>query len=195
MSKIHTQWHSGGQGEGRKRLARQQRQEQMAAWVGVLEENTRLIPLGHWQFTKVDADDFAWLDQWNWYLNNYGYVCRQEKGHPVQMHRVLLNTPKGMYSDHINRDPLDNRRRNLRIATATQNGANKLRGRPQKTSDYKGVSWCKDRRGWKLWYACGKGEHGKTKNLGRFYTEIEAARAYNEHAKKVFGEFALLNPV
>lgn len=97
-----------------------------------------------------------------------------------------------MLVDHINGNGLDNRRSNLRLATAFQNLAN-MAIRPH-TSQYKGVSYYKHRTSYKKWVAeirCNR----KRVRLGAFESEIEAARAYNEAAKNLFGEFARLNPI
>ena len=41
------------------------------------------------------------------------------------MHRGILNTPKGIDTDHVNKDGLDNRRSNLRICSRSQNMMNR----------------------------------------------------------------------
>jgi hypothetical protein len=59
----------------------------------------------------------------------------------------------------------------------------------KKTSRYKGVCWYKAA---KIWKAAIKFK-GKNHNLGQFKNEIDAARAYDKAAAKLFGEFAYLN--
>lgn len=103
--------------------------------------------------------------------------------------------PKGFLVDHINGDKLDNRRVNLRLATRLDNEANKRKrltqgGKPP-SSQYKGVSKVKDGRK-KCWRGTLTYEK-QQKHLGAFFTEREAAEAYNEAAKEWFGEFAHLN--
>lgn len=105
--------------------------------------------------------------------------------------------PKGFLVDHINGDKLDNRRSNLRLATKSDNEANKKKRRTQggkaPSSKYKGVSKDQDGRK-KCWRAIASRE-GKSYRLGSFYSEEEAARAYNVKALELFGEFALLNEI
>jgi hypothetical protein len=55
------------------------------------------------------------------------------------MHRLILGIPNSEV-DHVNGNPLDNRRVNLRLATRAQNSAN-TRSRKNTTSKYKGVYW------------------------------------------------------
>jgi len=90
--------------------------------------------------------------------------------------------------DHINGNGLDDRRANMRTCTNQQNMRN-LRKRRSGSSIYKGVYYDKRRR---TWYAriC---HNGKNIHLGTFATEIEAARAYDRAARRLFGEFARLN--
>lgn len=84
---------------------------------------------------------------------------------------------------------------NIRKATKSQNGANRKlnisSNKKPKTSKFKGVSWAKASKKW----MAGIGVNGKTKNLGYFTDEKDAARAYNEAALKYFGEFARLNSI
>ena len=105
--------------------------------------------------------------------------------------------PRGFLVDHINGDKLDNRRENLRLATRGENEVNKRKRRTHKgrkpTSKYKGVTKIKDRRK-KRWRAIITFQK-RIIHLGNFYTEKEAAEAYNEAAKKYYGDFAYLNKI
>jgi len=91
---------------------------------------------------------------------------------------------------HINGCGLDNRKANLRPVTHAQNHQNrrKISGT---TSRYKGVSWYKRRNRWHATIQINR----KTKDLGYFEKEEDAAHAYDEAAKEAVGEFARLNGV
>ena len=154
---------------------------------------SKRIPLTQGQFTIVDDADFDWLNQWKWYAaraTSTYYAVRKESetDKSIRMHRLLLNPPPGIESDHINGDGLDNRRSNLRLCTRSQNNANR-RKFSLCSSRYKGVSWQKRYRNWRarIWIS------GKEKQLGLFDDEQKAARAYNRAAIALFGEFARLN--
>lgn len=111
----------------------------------------------------------------------------------VYMHRLILGiTDPNTEVDHRDGNGLNNQRANLRQATRTQNARNKGKHKV-KQSRFKGCYQRNDRRN-RLWRStiC---VNGKSKQLGYFTTEEEAARAYNEAAKQYFGEFARLNPV
>ncbi|MEQ8440559.1 MAG: HNH endonuclease [Alphaproteobacteria bacterium] len=79
----------------------------------------------------VDAADFAWLNQRKWFPGGPDgkYAARSEMTggvtRRIYLHRELMSPPPGVVVDHINADPLDNRRCNLRLATRGQNAANK----------------------------------------------------------------------
>ena len=88
--------------------------------------------------------------------------------------------------DHINHDPLDNHRHNLRLATRSQNAAN-VGPYANNTSGYKGVDFNQGK--WRARIT----QHGKRHFLGTFDTAEEAARAYDSKALELFGEFASLN--
>lgn len=86
----------------------------------------------------------------------------------------------------MNRDGLDNRRKNLRKATPTQQAINSLR---VNLTGYRGVWRVANRPG----YAVGIRVAGKAEYLGYFKDKIQAAKAYDEAAKLYHGEFAVLN--
>jgi hypothetical protein len=104
----------------------------------------------------------------------------------VTMHRLIFGAAAGQRVDHINHDGLDNRRENLRLCTASGNGANS-RLPVNNTSGYKGVRRERDR-----WMAA-IGVNGKTIRLGTFDDKRDAAQAYNAACIAAFGEFALPN--
>ncbi len=96
---------------------------------------------------------------------------------------------RGYCVDHINGDGLDNRKDNLRIVTIAENNYNKRKSKNVRSSQYKGVSIDKRTNRWRaiIYYKYRK------INLGMFGDEIDAARAYDEAANELFGEFAKLN--
>lgn len=111
-----------------------------------------------------------------WCLSGAGYAMRtlpKSKGRrKLYLHREILGlTPgDGLQVDHIDRDPLNCRRSNLRVATAGQNAQNQA-SRPDSASLYRGVHWDKQRG---KWYA--KAELNDVQHwLGRYDDELEAA--------------------
>lgn len=72
----------------------------------------------------VDDQDFDSLNKLKWYLSSTGYAVRRMKGKTTYMHRIICNTPDGLFVDHINRNRLDNRRSNLRNVTWAENRNN-----------------------------------------------------------------------
>lgn len=119
------------------------------------------------------------------------YVCVRVDGKSYLAHRLAFIWMTGKCPeliDHINHDPSDNRWKNLRPATHAQNMRN-MRSRTGSSSKYLGVSWGKASGKWRSEIKV----DGNSKHLGLFANEAEAAKAYDEAAKKHFGEFANLN--
>ncbi len=152
-----------------------------------------LIPLTRGLFTMVDAADFEWLNQWKWSAKDAGgntfYAARGQRiGRRVQhilMHRLIIGAEAGQIIDHVSRDGLDNRRANLRAATASQNSANC----PHYGRFYRGVDKGHGKGRWRARIIA----NGQNIHLGVFSCSEEAARAYDAAAVKAFGEFAVLN--
>jgi hypothetical protein len=109
-------------------------------------EEYRLIPLTQGQFAKVSPEDYDWLTQWGWYAwwcpstHSYYALRRRHGGKPVRMHRIILGLESGdrREGDHQNKDTLDNRRSNIRIADRSQNRCNIAKLRNNR-SGFKGV--------------------------------------------------------
>lgn len=148
------------------------------------------IKLSNGGSTQVSPEDYDELIKYSWRRDSMGYVSSVIKGKFTSMHRVVNKTPKGMFTDHINRDVMDNRRENLRTCTNKQNRGN---SKPAKgsVSKYKGVY--RNFRDAK-WYAQIRVD-GKSFHLGMFACEDEAAKAYNKAALIHFGEFARINTI
>jgi hypothetical protein len=140
----------------------------------------------------VDDED-ADLAGLRWYIEPRGYATRRRNSKTIYLHRVIgerIFGPLGtMQMDHINRDACDNRRANLRLATHSENLVNSKKRRDGKTSQFKGVSWFKPIRSWRADITVNR----KQINLGYFKDETSAARAYDEAAKAIYGEFANSN--
>lgn len=103
------------------------------------------------------------------------------------MHIVINQTPKGMDTDHIDRDTMNNQCSNLRTATKSQNLANTVSYKG--TSGYKGVSFESRRKHWIAYIAKDK----KQFYLGSFTDPKEAAKKYDEKARELYGDFARTN--
>ena len=134
----------------------------------------------------IDPADAETVLAHRWSLNSKGYVTTYVKSRTVRLHRLLLDAQPGEQIDHANRDKLDNRRANLRRATASQNNANMP---PRRGARYKGVSHSPG-RGWRarLEY------DGRKRHLGYYATAEEAALAYDDEAAlALHGEYAYLN--
>lgn len=147
----------------------------------------------------IDALDYENVSQYSWHIrvqyqatHTTCYATTKIKGKAITMHRLILgatNMKQVVY--HENGDGLDNRRCNLMLTTITLNSANRP-PRENCSSKYKGVSKpykCLDE-----YIACITKE-GVRYPLGKFTSEIEAARAYNIKALELFGDFAWLNDV
>lgn len=151
------------------------------------------IPLTQGKVALIDDEDLPLVAGRKWYVLE-GYATSDgrpgDAGKVVLMHGLLISTPAGLQVDHIDGNRLDNRRRNLRLATRQEQARNRKR-RSDNTSGYKGVSKAKNGTS-KAWTA-NVWEKGKRIFYASFDNPIDAARAYDAAARKHFGEFARTN--
>jgi hypothetical protein len=143
------------------------------------QDGTALIPLMNRRgvpsaYTKVDEADLPMLRLYRWWRDGR-YVAGKlldGTGGVVRMHRLLLGlTETHQQADHINRDPLDNRRQNLRTVDQAQNNQNCGFDRRNK-SGYRGVHWSSHRQ---RWIATCRLD-GRKYTLGQFTDPAEAGR-------------------
>ena len=158
----------------------------------------RLIRMAQPKYAKVDPGDYERFRRYEWLTrkgkNSFYARRRVPKGKAgkeklVYMHQMVIQVPNGMVSDHINHDGMDNRSANLRAASYSQNLCNRKKRSGAMYSKYKGVHWHKNHRKWLARITFEK----KTMHLGYFLDEIEAAKAYDNAARKYHAEFACLN--
>lgn len=142
-------------------------------------------------YALVDDDDYEKLLMYNWSLHSGGrYPATFLNGKFIYMHHMIMPIRKGMYTDHKDRNVLNNQKSNLRQCERGENNMNREISL-NNTSGYRGVVF--DKQKWK-WKAQIKVDYSCI-FLGRFYSKEEAALAYNKAALKYFGEFAVLNKI
>lgn len=154
------------------------------------------IPLTKNYTTIIDNED-ADLTRVSWHSLPSGknfYAANRRNHKTTLMHRVILERIIGRgllsdeYADHIDGNGLNNRRSNIRLATASQNSMNQKRN-TQNTTGFKGVSFSKEKQLFRANITVQK----RTKHLGYFRTAEEAHEAYKNAATIYFGEFARFN--
>ena len=179
--------------------------KRLGVWLLLLYRRTRYgyafrrIRFVQPKYAIVDPDDYERLKKYEWEARRSRrspfYAARQAI-HPsgikcklIFMHREIIEIADGMLTDHINHNSLDNRKANLRPATPTQSNCNRRKCSGPSKSKYKGVYFKKHIKKWVVQIGINK----KIIHVGCFKKEIDAARAYDEAAKKYHGEFASLN--
>jgi hypothetical protein len=160
-------------------------------------------------FAQVDDADYEWLNSFNWNLKEYkntiyvrSAMSKNGKMVTVYMHRFIMGVDdENIQVDHKDHNTLNHQRHNLRKCTRSQNQMNK---RPRGSSKFLGVSKATIKSKHKrkdgtintnpsIYWLSRIRINGKSKNLGYFKSEIEAAIAYDEAAKIHHVEFANLN--
>mgnify|MGYP000386226735 CR=1 FL=1 len=149
-----------------------------------------VLPIGGF-WVMLDLEDVDHVMEHNWYPSSKGdYLQSTQDGQMVLLHRFIIGAEPGEYVDHRNGNRWDNRKKNLRPATATENARN-ARPHQSAASPYKGVSVVQRQSGPRYRALIQIG--GRQRHLGYFKSEIIAARAYDEAAREHFGEFAWVN--
>lgn len=145
----------------------------------------------------IDEEDLDRIKAEGWSMSktSHGYVfCNKYLGRVngkykydrKYLHRIIMNPPKNMTVDHIDGDPLNNQKNNLRVCSMANNAKNK-----KSKNGVIGVYWHKQIGRW----ASQISKNGKRFHVGVFKTKKEAQIAYNKAATRLHGKYATLNSV
>ncbi len=131
------------------------------------------------------------LLRWNWNTSKKSlYLRARVTGRGVVLlHRVIMEAAPDQFVDHINGNPLDCRRSNMRLCDRAGNNFNK-KPRASSRAPYKGITQRPSGR-WLAQIQANKVHHV----LGIFDTPEEAAIAYDNAAIRLHGEFACINGI
>ncbi|RIJ63619.1 AP2 domain-containing protein [Rummeliibacillus sp. POC4] len=149
------------------------------------------IPLQNGMFALVDDDDYERVNKLKWSVVGRGTTIRV-KTEDIDLAYFILDLPQKMSVNIIkkNKNDLDFTKNNLIVGNRNK-VAHFSRGQRNSTSKYKGVYWRKDTNKWQAKI----GIDGKTKYLGCYAREEEAAIVYNNAALKYFGKDCYLNKI
>jgi len=156
----------------------------------VISSGSVSIPLTRGMSAIVDIGryhmvcDSLWSARWSPITQSY-YAVRSSRKTTILMHRVICEAPRGRSVDHRNHDTLDNREENLRIATPSQSQMNRC--------GWGAVSMKGVRRRPNGRFDARIQANGLTVHLGTFPSAEDAARAYDNEARRLHGPFALTN--
>lgn len=153
------------------------------------------VPLTQGKYAIVDEEDYPYVIRFRWIARQRGNsgvfeaaATIAEGVGTVLLHRFILGDWPEVEIDHIDGDPLNNRRSNLRFCTRAQNARNQLK-RKNGSSDFKGVPWNKRNQKWQAHIRV----DGRLKALGYFNDPVAAAKVCDKAARRYFGTFANLN--
>ena len=138
------------------------------------------------RFAIIDAEDFERITKRHWHIMKNGYISGRQNENSILMHRFILDASTSkLQVDHVNGVRHDNRKKNLRLCTQSQNNANQPPSRFLPKGVYKsGKRFCV-KIGYRYKQIC----------LGTYDTPEDAMLAYHRKAVDLFGEFARINTV
>ncbi len=139
------------------------------------------LPCG--AITLIDRNMLKIVNAYAWKFGPRGYVIRKSHNKCISLHRLVMNAPSKQIVDHINGDPLDNRKRNLRFVSAEESACNKVPPSGGITPA-KGGKWkAQIARSYVKYY------------LGTYATQREALAARLGAEIVLFGDFRRRSPI
>lgn len=159
-----------------------------------IEGDLAYITLTKGYTAVIDAADVPLVSDGNWtaLVVKHTVYARRVLGptgnqRAYYLHRVIVGSPEGLEIDHWDRNGLNNRRGNLRLATPEENRRNQ--GLSVKNrSGFKGVGWDKDAGKWRARIMV----KSKLIHLGMFDIKEDAAAAYAKASAELHGEFGCI---
>lgn len=147
-----------------------------------------LVNLDKGYVAVIDDDDLGVFEGHSWRghglgFNNQVYMVAYLKGKSIYFHRLVMRAGKGDIIDHVDGNPLNNRKSNLRVVSASSNIRNGVF--KSDAEDMRNIYKCRSR--WRVFFS----HHRKPKiNIGYFATVKEARAARNEAALRLYGSSA-----
>lgn len=140
--------------------------------------------------TYIDLEDVEKINKVRWCLYfdttvNGFYVHAHGKNGTLRLHRLIMDCPKDMQVDHIDRQTLNNRRSNLRIVTNQINSINKMKAFKNNKNGQLNVSWSNTNNLWRVRFRI----DGKEKYVGGYRNYDEAVKVANLKRKEFFGKY------
>lgn len=156
-------------------------------------EGITQIRLTRGLFALIDTNDLSLVSNHVWHAHvgsSTFYASTNIGKYPnqtvIKMHNLIMGEK---LIDHLDGDGLNNCRMNLRICTSSQNSLNRRKIKKETSSKYKGVSWDKNSKKWRVRIQ----KNGVMKTVGFFISEVDASNAYDNSAHSLHGEFARKN--
>ena len=135
----------------------------------------------------IDKDDLEKISHHTWYLNPTGYAdCKLTNGPHLKLHHVIIGKPpKGLVTDHINRNKLDNRKSNLRHVTQRENNLNRDVMEHKIKNRMLGIKTYNGKKG-TTYYVVLHDTNNKTIHIGKFKSIEEAMKARDVAYEKIW---------
>jgi hypothetical protein len=156
-----------------------------------IEGDIAYVPLTQGYEAVIDAADVPLVEGYSWKAvvgSRRVYAATQVGGRKnktdIRMHRLIMEAPTGVDVDHIDHNGINNRRKNMRLCTRSENLQNQ-RKRLDNTSGFKGVNYYKRTGRWRAYIM----RDSKERHLGYFDTPEEAYDAYCKASEELHGEY------
>jgi len=143
----------------------------------------------HTDIVVIDKEDLSFFAKYKWSVDkDKKVVCTINNEDERFLSRILLKPNEFDYVDHIDRNTLNNSKRNLRICSSQENNRNRI-ANSNSSSKYKGVHFCSTKNRWIARIR----ENYKIIHLGTFKNEEDAAKAYDKKARIMHKDFGRYN--
>jgi hypothetical protein len=157
---------------------------------GMVEKVYLTAPRLQGKFFLIDREDLEsfrrFFDNRKFSLDGHGYIQFSFHQRQILLHRWILNAPNGTEVDHIDHDPLNNCRSNLRLCLKAQNQWNREGATKRSKSGIRGVSWDTDSRKWVVQLQ----KHKRKVCIGYYHDKSEAEKAAKEARREYFGQWS-----
>lgn len=155
----------------------------------VIDANVVKIFTTNDRYCIIDLEDLEKIKHFRWVCDNYGYWSVTKDKKKIKLHRLIMDCiEENREVDHINGNPSDNRKENLRIVSHQENTWNQ-KMRTNNKSGITGIWYDKREERTKHWVAEIK-VNGKKIALGSFSTKEEAIQAREFAENQYFGDFS-----